>query len=682
MKLSEIRICNSNKSNTKCSITANNNTTYVKNTNEAVKEIIRLLGTTSAADLMSANDLHTDEELAKYLTDYVNNLLSNKAAANLSKNINRNLTFKSKNLAVNIKTINTFNNLDDVLLSVLRYCKEDNNIYVLNNKSLTMLGSISNIVNNAFTLNATRVLHTAMRNKISAENNRDFVDLESYLRYKATEASNYAKSLITAFQLSLPDNYTSAALSAMQVEQFDGSTKSYEEIAGYDNEQYTDVLLTHAYKTLINELMPSGIISCKLAKIQPTFVTADDGTLTSFVRFSIERCKEDRAITFQNYVVQLFSNDTAQLLDRLQCIDEVPYIISDDERNAELYINNANIPTTYSDEHPRFDAFTAPYTKEELRVLLAWCYTILHPSCNEHIMLLLQTSGGTGKTTYWAKMLQYWLKKLYGENLVLQLKHSDITDKDKREPVNSRGFTNAALVVVDECESKITDFIKAYSGSKRISYTSNVKYERSFSTLISARFMLLTNKEFQIEDASSAFDRRLIVLKHFESNNLWKNLPAGVREDDVADEADFFYVACKTAYTAIKKEFNSLYEAKEAVDTIKRNEEEMTSNSDFALIYSNIYNTRLKDSNADHLCISVKELDTLFATEAVNNGISEKSAYFFKKWIKENHFVKMNYVKHVYVGDHRNERRYFLHKLIHELDSVVEPVKYSNIEVA
>lgn len=659
MKLKDIEIRNSNKRNSICSVRIDDHTDYFKNKNETADFIIGKLGIVEAGNVMSENNLHTDSELKEYMLKYITEMLEHKAENNYEKNVARKLTFYSKNITVNIKPQHAFNDIDDALLSVLRLCKEDNNIYVIDNKSCKLLGSCDNIAVGSLSTQAMQTLTHAMLNKLEELDNYAYDDFEEYLRHKAELATRYAKAITTAFKLNLPESYSSKDLKDIEVENIDNTKSNYYDIAGYDNENFTDVLLTHAYKQLINKLIPSGAVSCRLMKVQPVFDSVDD-KMTNFLRFSIERCKEERSITCVNYVVQLFSNDRIQVLSHIKQIDKVPFIISDDDRIAELYINRNNIPTKFDGEHPRFDVFTQPYTPEELDIMLAWCYTVWHPSCNENIMLLLQTSGGNGKTEFWRAMITYWLQRLYGEDLTLRLSLDELKNKDKREPANSRGITNAALTAVDECRSTVTDLIKTYSGSDRISYTSEVKYARAFSTVINTRFLLLSNEQFKIEDASCAFNRRVIVISHFDYDNIYKQLPSTCKSKDFAEEADYFYLRCKDAYERISSKYSNLCAAKNDIETIRKNEEDMTDNSDFEIIYSNIYNTT--EHLAGNISLSVNELNDMYSAEASQLGLSDKSVYFFKKWVKENHFKKLNYTTTVRVGK-RTERRYVLHEL-------------------
>lgn len=668
MKLSELVIRNSNKRNCVCSITVDDKVEYFKNKVEAVEHISKLIGHVEISRIMSEQNLHTDEEINNYLLAYLTERLEVKAEANFKKSLTKNLTFYSKNITVNIKTKRTLNDVDDVLLSSLVFCKDDNNIYVVNNNSYKLLGSIANISIKEISLAAQQFLTKAMLSKLESYTGKTYDDFEEFLRDKAQLITNYAKAITAEFKLKLPPSYSSNDLKNIIVDTYDNKQIKYEDIAGYDNTNFNDVLLTYAYKTLINDVIPSGAVSCRLLKVQPTFDTVND-ELTNFLRFSIERCKDERSITFVNYVAQLFDNDTVQVLEHISTINEVPYIISDDDRHAELYINKANIPTEFNGEHPRFDVFTSPYPKDELEIMLAWCYTVLHPSCNEHIMLLLQTSGGNGKTNFWRAMLIYWLKRLYGEDLTLKLTQDELKNKDKREPANSRGITTAALTVVDECKSTITDLIKTYSGSERISYTSEVKYSRAFSTLINTRFLLLSNEIFKIDDASCAFDRRVIVIKHFEIDNIYKKLPANCKQNDFAEEADYFYLQCKEAYQHLAAKYSNLCEAKEDIASIKQNEAELSNNDDYSVIYSNIYYSLLTNNKANYVQIKAAELKALFEAEAANIDVPTSSFYYFRKWLLENHFEQLNKVKNIRT-DKKVDRTYTLYRLKNAVECV------------
>ena len=326
----------------------------------------------------------------------------------------------------------------------------------------------------------------------------------------------------------------------------------------------------------------------------------------------------------------------------LKKIDAVPHIISDDSTIAEFsydsnWKNKLANQVDFKDAKI-LNAFIKPYTKEERIALMAWAYTVIHPSTNDNIHLLFMTGGGTFKTNYYCTMIEKILKLAYSSkrSLVHQMKEDRwITDSFLRESTTT-GISNSAMVNADECTDKCLEQFKSMSGGTNdgMSYQKRMMRETPISMRIYCKWLFTTNKFFSIEDDSGAFDRRLLIINRMDVKNIEKPYSAAEFSKHIDSEICAFYDLAKTAYDAMLKVAPTLQEYRDATE-LKKNMTLAYNEEDKLMLYYEVYDA-LNSSSVNHkyvkkcMVVPREEFNDVVEERCKIAGVNFSG---FKKWI-------------------------------------------------
>lgn len=399
-----------------------------------------------------------------------------------------------------------------------------------------------------------------------------------------------------------------------------------------------DRLHSYFIKSIFAYLIPASGVNNDLYNVYYETLNDDSGT---FKRYAIKPTHGAKC-TFETYLAKLFS-ERFVICSTLKKIDTVPHIISDDSTIAEFSYNSnwqdKLVNQVDFKDAKILNAFIKPYSKEERTALMAWAYTVIHPSTNDNIHLLFMTGGGTFKTNYYCAMIEKILKLAYGSNrsLVHQMKEDRwITDSFLRESTTT-GISNSAMVNADECTDKCLEQFKSMSGGTNdgMSYQKRMMRENPISMKIYAKWLFTTNKFFSIDDESGAFERRLLIVNRMDVKNIDKPFSASEFCKHIDTEICAFYELAKASYNAMLKVAPTLQEYRDATE-LKKNMTLAYNEEDKLMLYYEIYDA-LESSKVVHqyvkkcMVVQPDEFNDVVEERCRITGVNFSG---FKKWIR------------------------------------------------
>ena len=572
-----------------------------------------------------------EKELAQYLThkkeardNYIQNSLPS--------------AFNAKFIPASFKPAAFCNSVDLSFINNVVYCVEQDALYYTSDKSYKMIGTIDEIISKDS--RSIYTLATCISKDLSIKYSIEYFDFWSYLYQqvdRATEAFFEAKVVLeTISQSGATVNVEEKLNCVPWTDKI--SLNYFSDKSGKLVSDWYDRLHSYFIKSIFNYLIPASGVNNDLYNVYFETLNDDSGT---FKRYAIKPTHGAKC-TFETYLAKLFS-ERFVICSMLKKIDVVPHIISDDSTIAEFSYNR-NWKDTLANQVDLKDAkilnaFIKPYSKEESIALMAWAYTVIHPSLNDNIHFLFMTGGGTFKTNYYCAMIEKILKLSYGNkrSLVHQMKEDRwITDSFLRESTTT-GISNSAMVNADECTDKCLEQFKSMSGGTNdgMSYQKRMMRETPISMRIYCKWLFTTNKFFSIEDDSGAFDRRLMIINRMDVKNIDKPYSSAEFIKNIDSEICAFYEFAKAAYTAMLKVAPTLQEYREATD-LKKNMTLAYNEEDKLMLYYEIYQA-LESNKATrkHIkkCMVVQpdEFNDVVEERCKIAGVNFSG---FKKWIR------------------------------------------------
>lgn len=572
-----------------------------------------------------------EKELAQYLThkkeardNYIQNALPS--------------AFNAKFIPASFKPASFCNTVDVSFINSVVYCVEQDALYYTSNNSYKLIGTIDEIISKDS--RSIYTLATCINKDLSIKHDIDCFDFWSYLYQqvdKATEAFFEAKVLLeTIAQSNATINVEEKLTCVPWPEKI--SLNYFSDKSGRLVSDWYDRLHSYFIKCIFTYLIPASGVNNDLYNVYYETLNDDSGT---FKRYAIKPTHGAKC-TFETYLAKLFS-ERFVICSMLKKIDTVPHIISDDSTIAEFsYDSNWQDKLTNQVDFKDakiLNAFIKPYSKEERTALMAWAYTVIHPSTNDNIHLLFMTGGGTFKTNYYCAMIEKILKLAYNSNrsLVHQMKEDRwITDSFLRESTTT-GISNSAMVNADECTDKCLEQFKSMSGGTNdgMAYQKRMMRETPISMRIYCKWLFTTNKFFSIEDDSGAFDRRLLIINRMDVKNIEKPFSASEFCKHIDTEICAFYELAKASYNAMLKVAPTLQEYRDAT-MLKKNMTLAYNEEDKLMLYYELYDA-LESSKVVHqyvkkcMVVPPDEFNEVVEERCKIAGVNLSG---FKKWIR------------------------------------------------
>ena len=422
------------------------------------------------------------------------------------------------------------------------------------------------------------------------------------------------------------------------IEVFGNKVEIYKVLQIYDKDpipnEWNKKLCDFYAKYLSNSKLPAVILNRKLCTLN---YECEDPEGCYFKRFALT-FPQGGKVPMSDYLVKLF--DEHDLVIRsIPHIETIPHIISDDSTPAKYYINEKwmdnLVPGQYSFEDCKIlNTFLKPYTTEERLALMAWAYTVLHPSYGDTINLLFKTGGGTFKTNYYSQIIQKLLFAMYNvknqDCCYTMLKDTWVRDRFLLEGTNG-GVSMAAFVNNDECTMNSVEEFKNFSGGGKMGMDYSKRQMRQDPTQmkIYSKWLFTTNNDFLINDDSGAYDRRLFIIDRMDVKKLTPPYPKAVYDSEVLKEMKTFYETAENAYKEILKTHSSLEDYVTDPDNpISRNMKRAYRGEDKAYVYDQIFE---KYGATDVLDIPCKDF-----TETAKKLCEDEEINFngFKNWVR------------------------------------------------
>lgn len=572
-----------------------------------------------------------EKELAQYLAykkeardNYIQNALPS--------------AFNAKFIPASFKPASFCNRVDLSFINSVVYCVEQDALYYTTNNSYKLIGTIDEIVNKDS--KAIYLLTSCINKDLSIKYSVEYFDFWSYLYQqvdKATEAFFEAKVLLETISQSGATVNADEKLNCVPwTEKI--SLQYFCDKSGKLISEWYDRLHSYFIKNIFAYLIPASGVNNDLFNVYYETLNDDSGT---FKRYAI-RPTHGAKCTFETYLTKLFS-ERSVIRSTLKNIEAVPHIISDDSTIAEFSYNSnwkdKLVNQVDVKDAKILNAFIKPYSKEERIALMAWAYTVIHPSTNDNIHLLFMTGGGTFKTNYYCAMIEKILKLAYGSNrsLVHQMKEDRwITDSFLRESTTT-GISNSAMVNADECTDKCLEQFKSMSGGTNdgMSYQKRMMRETPISMRIYCKWLFTTNKFFSIEDDSGAFDRRLMIINRMDVKNIDKPYSAAEFGKHIDSEISAFYELAKWSYNEMLKVAQTLQEYRDATE-LKKNMTLAYNEEDKLMLYYEIYDALEASKNTHQYVKKCMVVPPDEFNEVVEERCKIAGVNFsgFKKWIR------------------------------------------------
>ena len=317
-------------------------------------------------------------------------------------------------------------------------------------------------------------------------------------------------------------------------------------------------------KVAINKLLSSLMINKDLGNL---FIEMDEEWFKRYAFRPGE--KSGKKCSLQDYISAAMS-ELPSLSSKIPHLKEEPKVISDLPGvmcRFNMYSNwMEDLPTGQKDRKDCkcLYTFLKPYSREERLAIMAYAYTVWHPSTNDPINMALKTGGGTLKTSTYAQNIIDILNFMYRpEGSIVHKMIGDTWVKDPARLENSSGdgVSTAALVFNDECtETSINKFKDMSGGSSDsgVFYQKRVMRENPTELKIYCKFLFLTNVDFQIQDTDGAFDRRLFVIDRMDVKKLELPYDRSSYNNERKRELKVFYEYAKKCYEEVVEKYGSL----------------------------------------------------------------------------------------------------------------------------
>lgn len=357
-------------------------------------------------------------------------------------------------------------------------------------------------------------------------------------------------------------------------------------------ENWQDKLHSAIIKYGINEMLPSSLICSNLANIY--YETIDD---YYFKRYSL-KAPNNVVCSFTTYLSKLFE-ETNIIKRNIPHIQTAPKVISDISNVPAQYYLHDNWMSNLKDQRAKedckiYNTFISKYRKEEKIAIMAWAYTVFHPSYGDTVNFMLKTGGGTFKTNYYTEIIKRILNLMYvpkTDNLVYPIVGDKwVTDRFLLES-NNGGVSTAALVNNDECTEKSLEEFKNMSGgaSDGVNYQKRTMRNNPDPIKIYCKWLFTTNNDINIQDTSGAFDRRVFIIDRMDIKHLPLPYKSNEYSNEINHEIKSFYEISKDAYNFVKTNYGSLLNYVKQITCISQNLQKAYKEDDKTFCYYTLF---------------------------------------------------------------------------------------------
>ena len=428
----------------------------------------------------------------------------------------------------------SFNHIDKMICSRIRYCAEDNCIYVKDVSGLRLIGSLGALSKDPTSNGLCHELQKSMGanfNEGKEISISEVVDL-------ALKNTNMLKSILT--EQVTRELTCGTKWEDIEIEIEDQVKFRPADFNGNDFANFIDMAVENFCVKKFMEMAPASLFSARICELVARSTAyempADNGRNIRVVRFNefwVKIVRAGEALSEATYLKNVFTQFAANLKDdELFKLAETPYTYADDDRPALFHFSKdelkANIPADcYKnvEDCKNIMILRSWMNEAEYRFVMAWAYAAIRPlTIPSSIALLLWTGGGTGKSSF-VEMIKEAICMATGASetdIYFQIK-GDKFDEDQRNwvPDGEIGLTKAALVNIDEATTKTIELYKDFSGSaggNRLATRKN--YENTLVNKIHGKFIFTTNKGLQLTSDDGSLLRRVAIVKHNETRNV------------------------------------------------------------------------------------------------------------------------------------------------------------------
>lgn len=662
------------------SIKINNDEFKAKSIDEIVEKII-------GSKIKFANNVNWQNHKLTYNDDYEKwdnnlpedikkaliNIMTAKTNASKKFNSEAGTVFDSYSKTVTQLPTMGFNLVDKKILKNIRYCKEDNSIYVLKNNRLRLIGQLPQVQKDP----SINELCNVIQENIGIEFNEGVpVTIDWYIKECISRINFQKQHLIDECQL-LQDAGTK--WEAIQIEI--GEDVIFKP-SKYNSGNYVNSLELAVDNFCFEnfwEMVPGSLFSSKIIEIKSLYTdypavspNGEQYKIKVWNNFFYNMVRSGEALTELRYLKNIFSEFVTYIKDDPYFrLEEMPRTYSDSEKEVGLFnysmenLKNNICKDSYKtiEECKNIMLFKSWMNPSEFKFAMAWAYAAIHPvTIPSNIALLLWTGGGTGKSSFVA-MIKEAMKMVTNakdSEIYFEIKGNKF-DEDPRNwiPDGELGVEKAALINIDEATTDSINLYKNFSGSaagNKLNIRRN--YENAKSVDIYGKFIFTTNQQLSLSSDDGSLLRRVAIISHGEIRNVIgtdKILSNREIVEEYRKQVPMLMKIGKECYEQIIAEgFSSIDEYAMKVTDINKNLKESTSTCNnidyYRILWSKLEeNSIYKDAKTNKGCYKLQggALKSFYVQICEENGSDMKYYSSFRKFIIERQelFVEKNVCK-------------------------------------
>ena len=614
-----------------------------------------------------------DNNLPEDIKKALINIMTAKTISSKQFNSEAGTVFDSYSKTVTQLPTMGFNLVDKKILKNIRYCKEDNSIYVLKNNRLRLIGQLPQVQKDP----SINELCNVIQENIGIEFNEGVpVTIDWYIKECISRINFQKQHLIDECQL-LQDSGTE--WEAIQIEI--GEDVIFKP-SKYNSGNYVNSLELAVDNFCFEnfwEMVPGSLFSSKIIEIKSLYTdypavspNGEQYKIKVWNNFFYNMVRSGEALTEFRYLKNIFSEFVTYIKDDPYFrLEEMPRTYSASEKEVGLFnysmenLKNNICKDSYKtiEECKNIMLFKSWMNPSEFKFAMAWAYAAIHPvTIPSNIALLLWTGGGTGKSSFVA-MIKEAMKMATNakdSEIYFEIKGNKF-DEDPRNwiPDGELGVEKAALINIDEATTDSINLYKNFSGSaagNKLNIRKN--YENARSVDIYGKFIFTTNQQLSLSSDDGSLLRRVAIISHGEIRNVIgtdKILSNREIVEEYRKQIPMLMKIGKECYEQIIAEgFSSIDEYAMKVNDINKNLKESTSTCNnidyYRILWSKLEeNTNYKDAKTNKGCYKLQggALKTFYVQICDENGSDMKYYSSFRKFIIERQelFVEKNVCK-------------------------------------
>lgn len=614
-----------------------------------------------------------DNNLSEDIKKALINIMTAKTMAAKKFNSEAGTVFDSYSKTVTQLPTMGFNLVDKKILKNIRYCKEDNSIYVLKNNRLRLIGQLPQVQKDP----SINELCNIIQKNIGIEFNEGVpVTIDWYIKECISRINFQKQHLIDECQL-LQDSGTE--WEAIQIEI--GENVIFRP-SKYNSGNYVNSLELAVDNFCFEnfwEMVPGSLFSSKIIEIKSLYTdypavsaNGEQYKIKVWNNFFYNMVRSGEALTELRYLKNIFSEFVTYIKDDPYFrLEEMPRTYSDSEKEVGLFnysmenLKNNICKNSYKtiEECKNIMLFKSWMNPSEFKFAMAWAYAAIHPvTIPSNIALLLWTGGGTGKSSFVA-MIKEAMKMVTNakdSEIYFEIKGNKF-DEDPRNwiPDGELGVEKAALINIDEATTDSINLYKNFSGSasgNKLNIRRN--YENARSVDIYGKFIFTTNQQLSLSSDDGSLLRRVAIISHGEIRNVIgtdKILSNREIVEEYRKQIPMLMKIGKECYEQIIAEgFSSIDEYAMKVNDINKNLKESTSTCNnidyYRILWTKLEeNTNYKDAKTNKGCYKLQggALKNFYVQICEENGSDMKYYSSFRKFIIERQelFVEKNVCK-------------------------------------